>query len=472
MEEAEKREVELRSEELQDVMGKIPPWILRWGIIVLFGVVVVLLGGSAFFTYPDVIQAPLTLTGSTPPAGIIAFSSGKLDMLHTVDNQFVKAGDYLAVIHNPARTEDVVYLKGFLDRMGEDGANGFPNSPFEAVSADKQGGRGISGMSGMSKGQEDAEIRTGSGVELPERYLSLGSLQAAYASFYTLLSGYNDYVKQQYFPNKIRLTKERIQQTEEQYKSLLRQQELVREQTSLIDRNHERSASMYEQGGISGKELDESRSRQLQGQLTEENMQTSVNSMRMQLAQLRESLIDMEYQHREKIIDFRSQLRSMVSQLKANIQSWEMSYVLMSPIDGKITFTRYWVSNQNVQAGEEVFTVIPVLESRLIGKAMLPVARSGKVATGQKVNIRLDNFPDSEFGMVKGVVQNISLVPTVTGGMSCYVVEISLPEGLQTNYKKVLPFLPNMQGAADIITENMSLLERFVIPMKQILKTK
>jgi len=145
--------------------------------------------------------------------------------------------------------------------------------------------------------------------------------------------------------------------------------------------------------------------------------------------------------------------------------------VLMSPIDGKITFTRYWVSNQNVQAGEEVFTVIPVLESRLIGKAMLPVARSGKVATGQKVNIRLDNFPDSEFGMVKGVVQNISLVPTVTGGMSCYVVEISLPEGLQTNYKKVLPFLPNMQGAADIITENMSLLERFVIPMKQILKT-
>jgi HlyD family secretion protein len=49
------------------------------------------------------------------------------------------------------------------------------------------------------------------------------------------------------------------------------------------------------------------------------------------------------------------------------------------------------------------------------------------------------------------------------------VVEIALPEGLHTNYKKDLPSLPNMQGMADIITENMSLLERFVAPMKKIL---
>jgi len=147
-----------------------------------------------------------------------------------------------------------------------------------------------------------------------------------------------------------------------------------------------------------------------------------------------------------------------------------MSYVLMSPIDGKITFTRYWVSNQNVQGGEEVFTVIPLSESQIIGKAMLPVARSGKVKAGQKVNIRLDNFPDSEFGMLKGVVQNISLVPTASGGMNFYVVEIEIPEGLYTNYKKELHSLPNMSGMADIITEDMSLLERFVMPMKKIFK--
>ena len=431
IEKQELKTVELRSEELQDVMGKIPPWILRRGITLLFCVVVVLLVGSAFFTYPDMIQAPVTLTGSTPPAGVIAFSSGKLDMLHTQDNQVVKAGDYLAVIHNPALTDDMLYLKRFLDGL---------------------------------------DVERDSVFDMPDKSLLLGGVQSLYASFYIMLFNYNEYIRQQYYPNKIRLAKERIAQYNEQYGSLLRQQKITEEQKELIDKNHARSSMMHEQGGISGRELDESRSRQLQGQLSEENMLNTINNMRIQLAQLHESVIDMEYQHTEKMNDFRSQIRSMTSQLKANIQSWEMSYVLMSPIDGIITFTRYWVSNQNVQGGEEVFTVIPVSESRIIGKAMLPVARSGKVKAGQKVNIRLDNFPDSEFGMLKGLVQNISLVPTVSGGMSYYVVEIEIPEGLFTNYKKELPSLPNMSGMADIITEDMSLLERFVMPMKKIFK--
>jgi len=430
MEREELQAVELRSEELQEVMGKIPPWILRSGITVLFCIVTVLLAGSAFFTYPDMIQAPLTLTGSTPPAGVVAFSSGKLDMLHTQDNQAVKAGDYLAVIHNPARTDDVLYLKRFLELL---------------------------------------DVEKDSLFLIPERNLLLGTVQPLYASFYITLFNFHEYIRTQYYPNRIRLAKERIPQHEEQYRSLLRQQKITEEQIELIDKNHERSAMLHEQGGISGRELDESRSRQLQGQLSEENILNAINSMWLQLAQLHESIIDMEYQHTEKMNDFRSQIRSVTSQLKANIQSWEMSYVLMSPIDGKITFTRYWVSNQNVQAGEEVFTVIPASESRIIGKAMLPVARSGKVKTGQGVNVRLDNFPDNEFGMLKGVVQNISLVPATMGINTYYVLEIELPEGLNTNYRKELPYLPNMQGMADIITENMSLLERFVMPIRKIL---
>ena len=431
MEKRELKEVELRSEELQDVMGKVPHWILRWGIVVLFGTVVVLFVGSAFFSYPDIIQAPIVLTGSTPPAGIIAFSSGKLDLLNTRDNQEVNSGIYLAVIQNPALTDDVLYLKHFLDEL---------------------------------------DLEQDSVFTMPEKNLQLGNLQTLYASFYINLYNYNDFMSQQYYPKRIRMAKERIPQFEEQYKSLLRQQIITEEQTALIDKYYERSTAMHEQGAISGRELDDLKSRQLQGQLSEENMQNAINSMRIQLAQLDESVIEMEYQYLEKTNDMRSQIRSMVSQLKANIKSWEMSYVLISPIDGKVTFTRYWVSNQNVLGGEEVFTVIPSSESRIIGKAMLPVARSGKVEIGQNVNIRLDNFPDNEFGTLKGTVQNISLVPASSGNSTYYVVEIELLEGLNTNYKKELPYLPNMSGMADVITENMSLMERFVMPMKKIFK--
>jgi HlyD family secretion protein len=101
---------------------------------------------------------------------------------------------------------------------------------------------------------------------------------------------------------------------------------------------------------------------------------------------------------------------------------------------------------------------------------MLPIARSGKVRIGQKVNIRLQNFPENEYGILRGIVSNISLVPAQTGETVYYTVEITLPNKLITTYKKELPSLPNMQGQADIITDDISLLERLVLPVKRILK--
>ncbi|MBC8620117.1 hypothetical protein H8788_20470, partial [Parabacteroides faecis] len=46
------KKIELRSEEVQEVMGQIPAWIVRWGITLLFVVVLALLVGSYFFIYP------------------------------------------------------------------------------------------------------------------------------------------------------------------------------------------------------------------------------------------------------------------------------------------------------------------------------------------------------------------------------------------------------------------------------------
>lgn len=147
-----------------------------------------------------------------------------------------------------------------------------------------------------------------------------------------------------------------------------------------------------------------------------------------------------------------------------------MNYLFISPLEGYITFTRYWVENQNIVSGEEVFNVVPSDQGTLIGKALLPIDRSGKVKIGQKVNIRFNNFPDEEFGIVKGRVESISLVPSKGESSNQYVVEIGLPDGLTTTYDRVLPFLPEMQGNADIITNDLSVLERIFLPIKNILR--
>ena len=113
------KEIELRSEEVQEVMGQIPAWIVRWGITILFIVVLVLLVGSYFFRYPDVITTEMTLTSRHPVAEVVARSSGKINELYVFNGQEVKMGAPLAVVENPARTEDVFRLKKLLARCQE-----------------------------------------------------------------------------------------------------------------------------------------------------------------------------------------------------------------------------------------------------------------------------------------------------------------------------------------------------------------
>jgi HlyD family secretion protein len=426
--------VELRSEEFQEILGSVPPWILRWGITILAVVIVILLIGSAVIQYPDIVPAKIVLTGSVPPAAIAARASGKLKELYVNDNQEVKAGDYLAVIDNPASTQDIQELKTCLENPDTQATATLPL-------AFRRGGRGV----------------------------RLGTLQSLYSTFYTTLSDYQKYRKIHYYPQKIAMIEERIKQTEEQYEILLRQQKIASEQFALTQKQYQKDSLMLIKGGISGKELDNSKSTYLQGLSSQESMMASLKNMQMQIASLQESLFDMNYQNNEKLTEFQSQLRTQTSQLKTEIQSWEMNYVLIAPIDGKITFTNYWIINQNVSGGTDVFTIVPTEEHKIIGKASLPTARSGKVKVGQKVNIRVENFPENEYGILRGTILNISLVPTQSGEIAYYSVEVALPDKLITTYQKELPYLPNMQGQADIVTDDISLLERFFLPLKKIL---
>jgi HlyD family secretion protein len=435
----EENNIELRSEEFQEVLGAVPPWILRWGIIILAVFAVILITGSAVFKYPDTIPAQVTLTGSTPPAAVVARSSGKLKELFVSDNQEVKSGEYLAVIENPAKTEDVLELKRFLDGFGLRPRN------------DGQAGADTAGY-------------------LPGKNLQLGSLQSLYSQFYTTLFEYSEYRRLAYFPQKIKMTKERVEQYEAQYQNLLRQQKISSEQFALAKKQFRRDSLLHLKGHISHEEYEKSQNVYLQGAMSRENMQSNVDNMRIQIAQLKESLLDTGQQDTEKSNGLQTQLQAQISQLKTEIESWEMNYVLQAPVGGKITFTNYWVENQNIPAGGEIFSVVPETDSGIIGKALLPIARSGKVKVGQKVNIRLENFPDNEYGILRGKVRNISLVPTQEGQTANYTLEIELPEGLITTYKKELPCLPNMQGRAEIVTEDVSLLERFFLPVKKILK--
>ena len=433
-EEKKHKEIQLRSEEVQEVMSEIPPWILRRGITTLFVIVMALLIGSWFFKYPDTIKAEITVTTLDPPASIIARSTGKIDEIYVNNNEVVDSQTPLAVIQNPTKTEDMLTLIGMM-KMWNTG--GYSDDIFRKF------------FSGQS--------------------LSLGSIQPVYASFLSSLNDYQNYRTLNYYPQKIDSQKKRLIIQKEYYNRILKQVSVVFEQFRTSKNIFERDSILMAKNIISGNEFDISKKSFLQNKQSYLSFDASLKQSELQLMQGEENLLDLQQQATELERKYQLSLQNTSEALSAQIKAWEQNYLLVSPIKGIVNQMGVWSKNQNVNAGETVFTVIPALQDTPKGKALLPVQGAGKVKTGQRVNVRINNFPDQEFGYLKGNVESISSVPTAEG---FYVVAIDFPNGMITNYGRNLPITQQMLGSVDIITDDLRLMERFFMPVKKLLKNQ
>ena len=422
--------VELRSEELQEVLGDVPHWILRWGIIVISAIVFILFIGSWFFKYPETISAAMTLTSATPPASLIAKTNGRLKELYVSDKCQVKDGEYLAVIENPASTEAMRTLKSSLQELLQQ-----PDS-ITSFCMDEE--------------------------------LQLGNVQGLYTSFIRSLHNYQKFIELDYYPQKIATLQERINSYQNYYLRLERQHKITKQQHKIAGNQYKRDSLLMKKEVLSKQDLENTQTQYLQSRIALENSYVTMENHQIRMSELQETILDYQQQYSDQKSKLESELNTNITLLINEINTWEMIYVLVAPFAGQITFTSYWAENQNITAGESIFSIIPEKEERIMGKALLPVARSGKVKKGQKANIYLANYPDEEFGIVHGIVENISLIPVDNH----YTVEIALPDGLRTTYKKTLPFSQEMTANVEIITEDLRLLERIFLPIKKLFVNK
>ena len=101
-----------------------------------------------------------------------------------------------------------------------------------------------------------------------------------------------------------------------------------------------------------------------------------------------------------------------------------------------------------------------------MGKLLLPAQNAGKVAVGQKVFIKLDNYPYQQYGVLIGEVLNFSISPNDENN---YTVFISLPNGTLTSYNKTFDFTQELLGNAEVITEDLSVAERLFFKFREVL---
>lgn len=416
--------------DFQQVLGAPPGWILHWGITVVFIAIIILLGIGWLIKYPDIIPARVILTTENPPIRIFSKSNGKIELLNVKNDERVKAGHLIAIIENPADWKDILRLDSFLNEVRNAGS-------VEKISA----------------------------LEIP-RNLRLGPVQSSYAEFAKQFDENLFFLQNNLSNARIANLNAQIVQLNEMIVALSEQKKVQTKVTELAKKDLERDVRLKAIGAISDTELETSEAAYLQQQQALDKLDNDIINNKILIEKNRMLILE----SRQQNLDTKSAgfftMRQIIQHLDGEIENWKQSYLITAPIDGTVALIQFWSQQQYIRENEEFATIVPDNGSGdVVGRAVLPLERSGKVMPGMKANIRLDGYPYQEFGSIEATVKDISAVPQ--GDAYQVLLEI---RGMHTTYDKSIPFRQEMQGTANIISEDRSIIQRIFYKLLSILK--
>jgi multidrug resistance efflux pump len=419
--------IQLRSDEIEDMVGVVPHWFLRTGISVIFFFILVILIGCWFFKYPEMITAKTTLVANNPPVSVVARTTGKIESLFVHDHQQVKENETLAIIENAANYDDVLKVQSLLEPISR-----------------------------TMYSQDSIQLI------LPTGAYQLGNIQSSFSMFQKHYNDYLNFLALGHHRKMIASVRREMRQQNKYLERLAVKTGFVKEQLSLSKKQFQRDSLLFKNEVISVTDYEKSLNQFIQAKTAYETNQGEMLSIKVQINRLEQSVLALESQRLEQRSQQLNTLKESYELLQAQLAGWEQSFLLRAPAAGTVTFTKYWAVNQNITAGDIAFTVVPDNFKYYIAKIQLPIQSSGKVRAGQKVIISLDEFPYMEFGSLTGKISSISLV----ADNGYYVAEVILPARLVTTYGKDITFRNELKGSAEIIVKQQRLLYRFVYPLR------
>ena len=148
--------------------------------------------------------------------------------------------------------------------------------------------------------------------------------------------------------------------------------------------------------------------------------------------------------------------------MKNDAELWQEAYLIKADKAGTLVYSDYLSNYEFIQKGTKMMTILPVENTTYLGLLKLPATGFSKVQKGQAVHIRLDHYPYTEFGILKG---EVAALPAIANEDN-YLLQISFPEGLRSTYDTPFQFKQLMKGQAEVITKRMSLWDRLLNQMR------
>lgn len=420
--------LELRSENVQDILSQPPNWMIRWGNTLVLGILGMILLMSYFIKYPEFISAPIIVTSQNPPEKLEARINSKIEKILIKNQQEVKKNEILMILQSTANYQDVLRLKKLVDSISPNQIFSFP-------------------------------------ITETSRF-KLGELQSDYNTFAKAFQDEKLFTKLQPYAPENLAANQGLLEYSGRIATLKQQLSLEDEKFDLSKKNFNRSQSLFDQGVISKMELENEKIKYLQAEQNLKNIHISLSQMQEGISTINKTKSGASISAQKDKSNYASQTLQMFEQLRKSLKQWEQSYLFISSTDGVASFQQFWGENQFIKTNDVVLSILPNDRMAVVGRMQVPSNNSGKIFPGEKVLIKLDNYRFQEYGIVEGKVQNISLAPDDKGN---YYVDVVLPNALMTSYHKTLTFDKELKGNAEIVTQDLRLIERFFYQIRELL---
>ena len=412
--------------EIEEIISNKPPHIVRWGTVYFFFLLVLLGIACWSIQYPDVVAGKAKLNSVNAPKQVITRTDGKLIKIVVKENEQVKAGQILGYIESIANPQSVIKMSSQVDLM---------DSLINHNKTDEIVKYFPSNTSTFGGGEG-----------------ALGELQAPYQTFIQTFITFRDFLNNGFFLRKKRMLMTDMQNIQKLHGIAANQKILTEQDLSLSNETFDANESLVKDKVISQLEYRNEKSKLIAKQLSLPQIDASIIANESQQNEKRKEIVELENQ----IIVQKNTFIQALQTLKSQVKAWEFKYLLKAPVSGTVAFTGFFQENQEIKAGQALFYIQPSNTAYFV-EMLVPQYNFGKVKQGQKVLLKFQAYPFEQYGSVAGEIDYIN--PTTTD--SGYLAKVTLPEGLITNYKKTLQYRNGLFAQADIITEDMKLLERF-----------
>ncbi|HRG57866.1 MAG TPA: HlyD family efflux transporter periplasmic adaptor subunit [Bacteroidia bacterium] len=427
-----KEDINIRSEEVVDIMSKVPHAFVRYGLLAMFLLTFIGIGLMWSIKYPDINLGKIKISTTNAPVKLISQTNGILTKIFIKEGAYVKAGTLIASIENPLTPETAIYLQKYAKDL-------------------------------------EASLKFNeSRLPLPKQnILTTDELQVTINQLTESVKEFNLNRHYQIDEKELNSILEKINNRKKLIEISERMVEIANRDLIMTKQKFLSEEKLFHDSVITKIDFIQLESSYRKKQLETEKINESLLQQKDELNELEIQAEQIKFNKFQKYNNTIETVEGHLKTIKSYVIGWKQKFNLVATKSGQLTFIQRIQVGDFIEVGSELFVITPDNAS-YIGIAEFTGNGIGKIKINQTAQIHLKNYPFYEFGTVNGKVKHISNFPQ----NNLYRVEILLIDGLKTNQNLKLNYYPEMEGEVEVITADKRLLERLLESIKKALKRK